>query len=179
MGNQNEERVDPSHRTSANVSLKEMRWPSFSVSTSTPSQSNSSAAGSAAAGGPPAPAADVRTTAARRAQMEEGAGFLPTLLGRMHCLVVDLGTGRALEKFLARSRVDGAALAAAMESRRWFLWAGNSGRPADIARPYGCRCGMRISMPRLPHVYLLRLGENFAFLTTRFQDILIVGMLVD
>jgi hypothetical protein len=113
-------------QTSANVSLKEMRWPSFSVSTSTPSQSKSSAAGRAAAGAPPAPAADARAASARRVlpaetRREQGASLLPaTLVGR-HCAAVH-GTGRALETVLAGSSVEEEEEAAAAMA---FFWAGN------------------------------------------------------
>lgn len=116
-------------QTSANVSLKEMRWPSFSVSTSTPSQSKSSAAGRAAeAGAPPAPAADAWDASAARRDLlvekrrEHGDSLLPpTLLGR-HWAAVH-GTGRAVEMVLAGSNVEEDEAAAAMASfGRETMW---------------------------------------------------------
>jgi hypothetical protein len=120
--------MDYGHQTSANVSLNEMRWPSFSVSTSTPSQSKSSAAGRAAAGAPAAPAADARAAASARrvlpaeTRREQGGSFLipATLVGR-HCAAAH-GTGRAVEVVLAGSSVEEEAAAAAMA----FFWAGNN-----------------------------------------------------
>ena len=113
-------------QTSANVSLKEMRWPSFSVSTSTPSQSKSSAAGRAAAGAPPAPATDTRAASARgdlpvEKRREQGASLLPpALLGR-HCAAVH-GPGRALEMVLAGSNVEEEAAAAMACFGRETMW---------------------------------------------------------
>lgn len=92
--------TDGRNWTSAKVSLKEMRWPSFSVSTSTPSQSNNSAAGRAPAGAALSPVAAARTTDALR-----------PLTARMQ-QATPLGTGRAIEKLLARSSVDDAAAGA-------------------------------------------------------------------
>ena len=135
--------------TSAKASLKEMRWPSFSVSTSTPSQSNSSAAGRETAGAAPSPtaaAAAVRTTAAvrplpARKQSEEGADLLATPLG-MRCWPEEvLGTRCAFVKLLPCCSADDAA--AAME-RGGFRWAGNGGGSVDqrgLVAVAGCRCG--------------------------------------
>jgi hypothetical protein len=131
-------------QTSANVSLKEMRWPSFSVSTSTPSQSKSSAAGRAAAGAPPAPAADARAASVRRVipaetRTEQGDSLLPpALLGR-HCAAVH-GTGRALETVLAGSSVEedaAAAIACFWRETMWIarLVAGDPGLGFDWQSP--------------------------------------------
>jgi hypothetical protein len=90
-----------------------MRWPSFSVSTRTPSQSNSSAAGRAEAGAPLSLAAAARITAGLRPlpvqrQPEEGAGLLPTPLG-MRWWPAVLGTQRSLENLLPCTSVDAVA----------------------------------------------------------------------
>lgn len=102
-----------------------MRWPSFSVSTSTPSQSNSSAAGRDAAGAPPA---DARTASAprllppteRQAAGERAVVVLlaaATLVGR-RWPAGRPATGRAVEKVPAGSSADDDAAAGAMAKWR-------------------------------------------------------------